>query len=137
MTHLLDSNVLIALAVSDHVHHDAAVEWWSGADNRFATCPITQGALLRLLIRQGCSSGEAAQALALLTDHQRHTFWPDSFGYDSIDLSAIRGHGQVTDTYLAALARHNQARLATFDEGLVEQAPDVATLIPVLQEGRS
>ena len=29
MTALLDANVLIALVVADHVHHDAAAEWLS------------------------------------------------------------------------------------------------------------
>ena len=44
MTALLDANVLIALVVTEHVHHDAAAEWLSTFDPGFATCPITQEA---------------------------------------------------------------------------------------------
>ncbi len=53
MTVLLDSNVLIALLVDDHVHHAAAETWFVGTSGNFATCPITQGSLIRLLIREG------------------------------------------------------------------------------------
>ena len=53
MTVLLDANVLIALLVDDHVHHAAAENWFAGLDGNFATCPVTQGSLLRLLIREG------------------------------------------------------------------------------------
>jgi predicted nucleic acid-binding protein len=31
VTALLDANVLIALVVAEHVHHDAAVEWLSAS----------------------------------------------------------------------------------------------------------
>ena len=60
MTALLDANVLIALVVADHVHHDAAAEWLSASDAGFATCPITQGSLVRFLLRTG-QSAVAAQ----------------------------------------------------------------------------
>ena len=56
MTVLLDANVLIALLVEDHVHHGAAENWFTGMSGNFATCPITQGSLIRLLIREGPSS---------------------------------------------------------------------------------
>lgn len=131
MTHLLDSNVLIALAVGDHVHHEAATRWWGGTDEQFATCPITEGALVRLLVREGLGGGEAGRVLGLLTAHPRHAFWPDSIGYHTVDLTTVLGHSQVTDAYLAALARHQGARIATFDRGLAQHAADVVTLIPV------
>lgn len=53
MTVLLDAKVLIALLVADHIHHDAAEVWFGGMGTGFATCPITQGSLLRLLVREG------------------------------------------------------------------------------------
>jgi predicted nucleic acid-binding protein len=53
VTALLDANVLIALVVAEHVHHDAAAEWLSASDETFATCPITQGSLIRFLLRRG------------------------------------------------------------------------------------
>lgn len=129
MTHLLDSNVLIALTVEDHVHHMPAMRWWTRSAEPFATCPITQGALLRLMIREGLVSELAARVLNQLTSHPRHAFWPDAFSYETIDLARVLGHAQVTDTYLVALARHHGARLATFDRELALEAPDIATLI--------
>ncbi len=130
MTHLLDGNVLIALTVADHVHHAAAVRWWSSGTDEVATCPTTQGALLRLLIRGGLGSNLSVGVLAALTEHPRHRFWPADIGYDAVDMSRVLGHGQVTDAYLAALARRRGARLATFDRGLAQQADDVVTLLP-------
>ena len=43
MTTLLDANVLIALLVADHVHHNPAETWLAGTAGRFGTCPITEG----------------------------------------------------------------------------------------------
>lgn len=51
MTVLLDANVLIALVVAEHVHHDAAADWLMASDTGFATCPMTQGSLVRFLAR--------------------------------------------------------------------------------------
>ena len=59
MTVLLDANVLIALLVDDHVHHAAAENWFADLDGSFATCPITQGSLMRLLIREGQAAATA------------------------------------------------------------------------------
>ena len=68
MTVLLDANVLIALLVDDHVHHEAAENWLAEVSGHFATCPITQGSLMRLLVREGQS---AAAAHAILDGHDR------------------------------------------------------------------
>ncbi|MGH3319762.1 MAG: hypothetical protein ACRDN9_06190 [Streptosporangiaceae bacterium] len=40
------------------------------------------------------------------------------------------GHRQVTDAYLAQLARTQGRAFATFDKGLAAAHPDVAELIP-------
>jgi predicted nucleic acid-binding protein len=45
VTTLLDANVLIALVVADHVHHDPADAWLAGLPGHFTTCPITEGSL--------------------------------------------------------------------------------------------
>jgi predicted nucleic acid-binding protein len=60
----------------------------------------------------------------------RHVFWADSLAYPNVRLDRIIGHRQVTDAYLAQLARVNQGRLATFDEGLAALHSDVAELVP-------
>ena len=126
---LLDANVLIALTVAEHEHHDRASEWLPGAEV-FAVCPVVEGALVRFLLRIGESVATARAILGGVRSHQRCAFWPDSISYDDVDLSAVRGHRQVTDTYLVALARQHGGRLATFDEPLVGAHPDAALLIP-------
>ena len=77
MTVLLDANVLIALLVEDHVHHGAAEDWFVGMSGKFATCPITQGSLMRLLIREGQPASAAQEILTATTADPRHEFWPD------------------------------------------------------------
>ena len=64
MTVLLDANVLVALLVDDHVHHVAAENWLVGTRGNFATCPITQGSLMRLLIREGQPAATAQAVLS-------------------------------------------------------------------------
>ena len=129
--HLLDGNVLVALVSSSHVHH-AAAHLWFGSDahphaHPFATCPPTQGTLLRLLMNLGKVPIESAVAvLANLVAHPRHRFWPDDLGYADVAWQGVLGHRQVTDAYLAALARHHGGKLVTFDSGLAALHADVA-----------
>ena len=126
---LLDANVLIALVVAEHVHHDAAEAWLETTEARFATCPFTQTALLRFLVREGWSAIDAAAVLAALARHERHTFWPADLAADAISWDRVDGHRQVTDAYLAALARAKGGQLATLDRGLAAVHPDVALWI--------
>ncbi len=129
MTSLLDANVLIALTVSDHLHHAAAGTWLNAMDGRIATCPITQGALIRMVLREKGTTVQARQILDGLATHGRHEFWPDDLDFAAVRLTGVIGHRQVTDAYLAALARARGERLATFDRGLAALHPDVADLI--------
>jgi hypothetical protein len=128
---LLDASVLIAVAVSDHVHHDAAEEWFARRRGGFATCPITQGALVRLVIRHGASAAQATAVLGSVTSHKAHQFWPDDLDFGKVAMTGVIGHRQVTDAYLAALARHHRGQLATFDQGLATLHPDVALTVAV------
>lgn len=127
---LLDSNVLIALAVEEHVHHIAADTWLSGID-RYATCAITQGSLVRLLYRRGLNGASARALIGQITQDEGHEFWLDDVSYADVDFSGVIGHRQVTDAYLAQLARVHSGRLATFDQGLAKLHSDVAELVPV------
>ncbi len=128
MTDLLDANVLIALSDAEHVHHGAVEEWFARSPS-FATCPVTQGALLRHSLRRGADVAEATDVLGSVTSSERHEFWPDDLGYGDVDLRGVVGHRQVTDAYLAALSRARGGRLATVDRGLSLLHPDVALLI--------
>lgn len=129
MTVLLDANVLIALTVSEHVHHQRAERWFVDAVERFATCPITQGSLVRMLLRRDQPAQDAQQLVAALEADPRHEFWPDDASYAAVALTGVIGHRQVTDAYLAQLARGHGGRLVTFDSGLASLRPDVCVLL--------
>ncbi len=130
MTVLLDANVLIALLVDDHVHHAAAEDWFAGLSGNFATCPVTQGSLMRLLLREGESAAAARAVINQTVASPRHEFWPDDVPYTDVPVQGIVGHRQVTDAYLAQLARSRRARLATFDQAMAKLHHDVADLVP-------
>ena len=130
MTALLDANVLIALVVSEHVHHDAAAEWLSASDAGFATCPITQGSLVRFLVRTGQTAAAARDVISAVEGANRHEFWLDSVSFTDVEVGGVVGHRQVTDAYLAQLARSRKGQLATLDSGLAHLHSDIAVLIP-------
>ncbi len=129
MTSLLDANVLIALTVADHVHHEAAKTWLTGLSSRFATCPLTEGSLVRLLLRESQSAQTARSVLTAIAGNPRHEFWPDTIPYRDVSMTGVVGHRQVTDAYLAQLARSHDGRLASFDQGLAKLHSDVVDLI--------
>ena len=122
---LLDVNVLIALVDPQHVHRHLAHDWFQahGGDG-WATCPLTQNALLRILgnPRYPNSPGSPAVLMPLpqeLLAHPAHVFWPDSLSWNEADLflsDELLHHGQITDTYLLALAVHHEGVLISFDQ---------------------
>ncbi len=133
MAVLLDSNVLIALIVEDHVHHQGAENWFKNSHEKFATCPITQGSLIRFLIREGQESAIASDVLTSICSNPRHEFWKDEIEFTEFDLKPISGHRQVADFYLANLARSKCGKLVTFDVGMYGYHKDVVELITELK----
>jgi uncharacterized protein len=130
-TALLDLNVIVALVWPAHEHHRAAHDWFkSRGRSRWATCPVTQLGLVRLLSNPAFSPDALSldQALSLLRtnlNHPLHEFWPDSISVtQSLEHFAqhMGGYKQVTDAYLLSLAIRRKARLATFDSGLKQLA---------------
>jgi toxin-antitoxin system PIN domain toxin len=130
VTVLLDANVLIALIVAEHVHHDASAEWLAASGDPFATCPITQGSLVRFLVRSGESAATARGVVRSLEAAERHEFWADAISFSNVEVKGVVGHRQVTDAYLAQLARKNKGQLATLDTGLAHLHSDVSILVP-------
>jgi toxin-antitoxin system PIN domain toxin len=128
---LLDVNVLIALIDPAHVQHDAAHAWFA-ADGRFAwaTCPLTENGVLRIVghPRYPNSPGTpaaVAQVMKGLCALPGHTFWPDDISVldgARLDAERLLNSGQVTDSYLLALAHAHGGQLATFDRRLVVDA---------------
>lgn len=121
---LLDVNVLVALFDPDHVHHEAAHDWL--ARNRrggWATCPLTENGLVRILSNAAYSgvhetAASICRRLSAFCASGQHVFWPDGVSLRDRRLfpeSAAFTHAQVTDVYLLGLATHKGGRLATFD----------------------
>ena len=122
--------MLIALAIAEHIHHDAAEAWVADTVEPYATCPITEGSLVRHLLREGKDSAAVGAVLAALHEQPRHEFWPDSLSYRQVRLRGVIGHRQVTDAYLVELARRRGAKLVTLDRGLADLHGDAVELIP-------
>lgn len=132
IAYLLDANVLIALFDADHAHHAPVRAWFIAHTQPFATCPIVEGALTRWIVRLEGRDGTAlaVRELRKLAADARHRFWPDDVAYADVAWTGVLGHGQVTDAYLAALARQHNGRVATLDRGFAALHHDVAELIP-------
>lgn len=130
--YLLDANVLIALAWPEHLGNERASRWFAQRGrNGWATCPMTQAALVRILSNPGFSARAltitgALEVLSRNLALPGHQFWPDSVplieALGKIE-TQLTGHQQITDAYLVALAMRNRGKLATFDRGILRIAP--------------
>jgi toxin-antitoxin system PIN domain toxin len=123
MRALLDVNVLIALLDVDHVHHDAARTWLKAhVELGWASCPITQNGVLRIMSQTSYPNSlrpsAIAERLRTATRAPHHQFWPDSVSLISPAIlkpeQAVTSK-QITDLYLLALAVSRGGRLVTFD----------------------
>lgn len=121
---LLDVNVLVALFDPEHVYHDAAHAWLE--DNRgqgWATCPITENGLVRVLSNPGYrreppAAADVLKSLAAFRSSGGHEFWPDDISLcdpSRLASKAVLTGRQITDAYLVALAVGHGGRLVTFD----------------------
>jgi toxin-antitoxin system PIN domain toxin len=129
--HLLDVNVLIALLDPDHIQHDRAHHWFEDhGQAAWASCPFTQAAIPRILGNPLYPNARGTPAsimpfLRALCALPGHIFWPDDISLldaKRIDADRLLDFGQITDTYLLALAVAHNGKLATFDRRLVVDA---------------
>src|SRR4051794_7931835 len=132
MRALLDINVVIALIDPDHVFHERAHKWW--AANRkhgWASCPITENGVVRIMSNPNYSSkarfapDDLADRLRKFSSQSDHEFWPDDISLLDEKVFApgrIHRSRQITDFYLLALAVKNSGRLVAFDDGIVLSA---------------
>lgn len=127
MTVLLDVNVLIALIDPDHVSHDRVHHWFErGAVNDWATCPIVENGVIRIVggpsySNPSLSCAAVVEVVRSLCVQPGHHFWPDDLSLASsalVDTSKLLTSGQITDTYLLALAVARGGRLASLDRRL-------------------
>jgi toxin-antitoxin system PIN domain toxin len=134
---LLDVNLLMALLWENHEHHARARQWLRTVDG-FATCPVGQIGFARVsshpLLGYGMSPEQAFRVLRRFLADPRHVFVHDDLSCEDRALltERIPGANQVTDFYLAALARQHRLRLATFDEALSRAFPDEPALVTLV-----
>lgn len=124
MRALLDINVLIALLDAQHVHHRTALAWLQGnIAEGWASCPLTQNGVIRILSQPAYPGSvppaAVARRLAEATRTEWHRFWPDDVSLLDAEVAnwdAVLGSRQVTDTYLLALAVRHGGRLVSLDQ---------------------
>ena len=132
MIALLDINILIALAWSEHLHHDAAHAWFARNRQRgWATCPTTQAGFLRVsstpeAVKTIVTVAEAFQILEHNLRDKDHHFWPQNAAVTRMPAemrTRLMGPRQVGDALLVQLALENGGVLATFDRRIPDLLP--------------
>ena len=85
---------------------------------------------MRAALRSEFAFDDALELLALITADGRHEFWADDIGFDQVSSRGLVGQRQVTDAYLAQLARVRGSRVATLDKAMASAHADVSVLVP-------
>lgn len=127
MKTVADVNVLFAITVEAHVHHEAAWTWWEGqGDGDVGLCWQTRLAVLRLLTNRKAmnehpvSPEEALDAWDELAADPR-TFWLDDTApshekwFRQFITGRIPSPNLWADAWLAALAASEGFNLTSFD----------------------
>lgn len=123
--------MLVALLWPTHEHHIRVQDWFSlNQKSGWATCPLTQAAVVRILSNPAFSRDALSvqQALSLLEvnlKHPTHRFWRDDISIIealSPFKKRLTGHQQLTDAYLMGLARHHKGSFATMDRAVMTLA---------------
>jgi uncharacterized protein len=126
MRALLDVNIWIALIDPYHPHHALAQNWFGSYPSGFASCPIIQNGVLRIMANpKYYTSDDTQYAYPMLFSLLKtslvkinHHFWPDNISLlDDLHFnhSTIHSHKQLTDIYLLGLAVAHGGCLVTFD----------------------
>jgi len=133
---LYDVNVLLALFDAEHTQHASASAWHhANASMGWATCPITQNALLRIMSQPTYShpiplASVADRLRESSTEAAHHRFISDDVSLVNpaiVRQSALLRPSALTDIYLLALAFKHNARFVTFDRGIALSAVIGAT----------
>nr|WP_208394379.1 TA system VapC family ribonuclease toxin [Pseudochelatococcus lubricantis] len=118
---------MIALIDPGHVAHDDAHEWFASVGHAaWATCPITENGVIRIVANPKYPNSPGSPSLVTgivrkLRALPGHSFWADDVslvGNGDVDADKILTSAQVTDSYLLALAAAHEGQLATFDRKL-------------------
>ena len=143
MSWLLDVNVLIAILDEDHIHHSIASDWLSKyCENGWATCPITENGIVRILSNPAYGLEGSTPKIVnvyfgrLKKIYPHHKFIADSYPLDdgTINFDYVLNSKQLTDAYLTGLAYRESLKFVTFDKGvkslyLMEKPEDIIVLL--------
>jgi len=129
MTSLVDVNVVFALLVERHVHHEIAWKWWRKRTEETVglSLPVRMG-VLRLLTNSRAMEGTAVSPAEALGAWDRfeedpRTFWvPDQGRAHELSFRRFVDARDAspnlwTDAWLAALAESAEIGLTSFDAG--------------------
>ena len=121
MRHLLDVNVLVALAYGAHPDHDRAEAWRASlpANAQFASSSITEIGFVRVSLNAKFASsiGEAKALLAAILAQGQFTRLADDLEADTLP-SYVKTAKDTTDGHLLTLAKYHRSQLTTFDTGI-------------------
>src|SRR5882724_11670326 len=138
MRTLLDVNVVIALLDPDHAFHERAHSWWAAhVKSGWASCPVTENGVVRVMSNPayspgaGFNAGDLISRLRIFARQTNHAFWPDDISLRDetvFDVRRIHGSRQITDLYLLALSVRHKGKFATFDRGIPVSAVQAAKI---------
>lgn len=127
MIFLLDVSVLVPLMWPSHEHYKRVQSWvvTQQPSLQVASCPLSELGFMRISMQvMKCDFSTALNLLKAFRQFPKYHFWHDDFS--PIGLSDIQGYKQLSDFYLAELARRNKGKLATLDGGI--KHPSVAAI---------
>ena len=121
MIELPDVGLLFAMLDSGHEHFRLARRWFDAVD-QFATTPITEMGLIRLLMNPKAATtplaaSAALSAMSFIKNSRGANFWIDTTPFDqnSRFSYALTGYRQITDLHLLEIAVINGGVLTTLD----------------------
>jgi toxin-antitoxin system PIN domain toxin len=135
---LLDVNVLVALLVPEHQHHNLAIDWFTSqaVGEKWATCAVTELGVLRVCAQLPGGpwppETTADRLLLLTAARTEYEFWPDAIPPATMaEVRTATTAKLITDRYLLGLARRYGGRVVTFDRTLAATGgDDVVCLLP-------
>ena len=127
-----DVNVWLALLLENHVHREAALNWWRAVDGTIAFTRFTQISVLRLLTTAAAMDGhplslsEAWRAYDRLFADDRVGLMPEPPEVQILFRQKTRGRNASpklwADAWLLAFAESAGGTLATFDRALAARS---------------
>jgi uncharacterized protein len=127
---LYDVNILIALFDPHHLRHEQVLRWHElNAQHGWASCPITQNGLIRVMSQTKYSNPQSLRDMLGVVQHfsahASHQFWADDISAADpthINPEVALTPSMLTDAYLLALAVKNNGRLITLDSRISHTA---------------